>query len=725
MATKEATVYIVDVGESMSQKRHGRDVTDLEWALEYVWDKITTTVATDRKTAHVGVIALKTDDSSNELDSEEAYQHISVLQDLKQTLMPDVRRLREQLRPSATEGGDVLSALVIAIQMITTHCKQLQYVRRIVLVTNGHGTMDVSDVESITSKIKDDKMELLILGLDFDDADYGSKEEDKDPAKATNEAILKQIADDCEGTYGTLAQAIDELSLPRIKTVRPIHSFKGYLTLGNPEEYDTAMAIDVERYPKIMVAKPPSASSFVIRSDMAPGESTQASGNLPAQEVNQDGLAAVKNARTYQVPDEFAPGGKRDVEQGELAKGYAYGSTAVYIAESDRNVTTYETKQGLDIIGFVAREKYERYLDMSRTNVIVAQRTNDKAAMALSSFIHALYELESYAVARLVAKNDKAPLVLLLAPSIEPDLECLYDIELPFAEDIRSYRFPPLDRIISVSGKTITQHRNLPSTDLQNAMSAYVDSMDLSTYATNDEGQPTEHAPIDETFSPILHRVGQVVRHRAVYPANDLPPIPEALTKYSHPPSDLADAAKPHIAAILAAADMKKVPPKARSRRAQKRSEVQKPLSGLDVGALLNEPGTREKRKRISAENAVPEFKQLLDSGGGDAVIRDAAAQMGEIVRGYIKHSFGETGYGRAIEAMRVLREEMLDLEEPAAYNEFLRALKKDILGEKLGGYREDMWWEIRRNRLGLITKKEISASEVEEDAAKEFMKPK
>lgn len=44
MAEKEATVYIVDVGKSMGERRHGRSVTDLEWAMQYVWDRITTTV---------------------------------------------------------------------------------------------------------------------------------------------------------------------------------------------------------------------------------------------------------------------------------------------------------------------------------------------------------------------------------------------------------------------------------------------------------------------------------------------------------------------------------------------------------------------------------------------------------------------------------------------------------------------------------------------------------
>jgi ATP-dependent DNA helicase 2 subunit 2 len=44
MADKEATVYIVDVSQSMGQCRHGRPKSDVDWAMQYVWDKITTTV---------------------------------------------------------------------------------------------------------------------------------------------------------------------------------------------------------------------------------------------------------------------------------------------------------------------------------------------------------------------------------------------------------------------------------------------------------------------------------------------------------------------------------------------------------------------------------------------------------------------------------------------------------------------------------------------------------
>ena len=731
MASKEATVYIVDMGTSMKRERQGREVTDLEWAMEYVWDKITATVATERKTAHVGLIGLKTDETQNELDSEDAYQNISVLQSLGQILMPDLRRLRSDIRPSTTDNGDAISALVIAIQMITSHCRQLQYVRRIVLVTNGESGMDTSDMENITSKVKSDGMELTILGIDFDDPDYGFKEEDKDALKSSNEAALRNLAEECNGAFGTLAQAIDELGIPRLKTVRPVHSFKGYLTLGNPEDYDTAMAIDVERYPKTMLAKAPTASSFVVRQDMAPVDATQSTHTLTGEE-NQDGLAAVKNARTYQVPDEQAPGGKRDVEQEELAKGYAYGSTAVYISESDRNVTTYETKPGLDIVGFVAKEQYERYMDMSRANMIVAQRTNDKANMALSSFIHALYELDSYAIARLVVKENKQPLMLVLAPSIEPDLECLYDFELPFAEDVRSYRFPALDRVVTVSGKTLKQHRNLPTADLQSAMDSYVDAMDLSSFGRDDSDQPAEYMPIEDTFSPVLHRVNQVIRHRAIHPNAPIPAIPATLTKYSSPPSSLLESAQPHLTAIQTSASLKKVPPKLRGKR--NRRETEKPISGLDVNSLLHSDAPHNKYRRsaskIDPTNAIPEFKQMLasvspDTDEGVTLIHSAAKQLGECIRTYIRTSVGDSGYGRAIEALRVLREEMLDLEEPGAWNAVVRGLKRDVFAEELGGDRREMWYLIRRNRLGLIGKSEVGVSDVREEDAKSFLSGK
>ncbi len=171
--------------------------------------------------------------------------------------------------------------------------------------------------------------------------------------------MLRSLTDGCDGVFGTLEQAITELGLPRIKAVKPTASYKGLLTLG-AEGQDTTMSIDVERYPRTMIAKAPSASAFVVRSDMANGESSAHSsatvvgdGDVRGGVSGANGLTAVKSARTYQVTDEEAPGGKRDVDRDDLAKGYEYGRTAVHISESDEIVTKLETEPQLSIIGFI------------------------------------------------------------------------------------------------------------------------------------------------------------------------------------------------------------------------------------------------------------------------------------------------------------------------------------------------------------------------------------
>lgn len=125
---------------------------------------------------------------------------------------------------------------------------------------------------------------------------------------------------------------------------------------------------------------------------------------------------------------------------------------------------------------------------MGDAGVTLARKNDTEAELALSSFVWALSELESYAIARVVAKDGKDPQLVLLAPCIDGELECLYDIPLPFAEDVRSYQFPPLDRVITVSGASITEHRLLPTDSLNAAMGNYVDAMDISTFGIDEEG---------------------------------------------------------------------------------------------------------------------------------------------------------------------------------------------------------------------------------------------
>lgn len=84
----------------------------------------------------------------------------------------------------------MLSALALAVQMISGATQgakgnPLKYDRRIIIVTDGRGEIDTSDLDDITSKIKDPAapVEVVLLGVDFDDPDNGFKEEDKNSEK--------------------------------------------------------------------------------------------------------------------------------------------------------------------------------------------------------------------------------------------------------------------------------------------------------------------------------------------------------------------------------------------------------------------------------------------------------------------------------------------------------------------------------------------------------------
>jgi ATP-dependent DNA helicase 2 subunit 2 len=176
---------------------------------------------------------------------------------------------------------------------------------------------------------------------------------------------LKTLTDQCkESAFGTVAEAIEDTVIPRVKQSRPYKTYTGQLTLGDPEKYVTAMSIDVERYFRTHKAVLPSASSFVIRTDLPTGEASTSTIDddvtMGGTSGPEGGLAAVKTSRTYKVNDDSAPGGKRDVDRDELARGYEYGRTAVHIAESDENVTKLETVQSFEIIGFVPCEKVYR-----------------------------------------------------------------------------------------------------------------------------------------------------------------------------------------------------------------------------------------------------------------------------------------------------------------------------------------------------------------------------
>lgn len=270
---------------------------------------------------------------------------------------------------------------------------------------------------------------------------------------------------------------------------RRVRAYDGALTLGNPADFPSAISINVDRWPVTKVKAPDSASSVVFKTEPTGTQSTMTlDHDMDGRENGDSAFNSVEQHRNYKINDPSAPGGKRDVEFEALAKGYSYGSTAVHVADTEWSITKLETRKSFSIIGFIASEKVEPFLGLGETCVTVAKPPDEQSKLALSALVWALFELDYCAVARLVSKDDRDPVILVLKPSIEKDMECLFDVPLPFAEDVRRYRFPPLDKVITITGKTLTEHRFLPDDKLKRAMGAFVDAMDISDFERDDDG---------------------------------------------------------------------------------------------------------------------------------------------------------------------------------------------------------------------------------------------
>ena len=155
-----------------------------------------------------------------------------------------------------------------------------------------------------------------------------------------------------------MQEAIDGLEIPRVKTVRPFKTYSGPLTLGDPEINPNAMSIDVERYFKTHRASIPQASRVVLKAEAGLSQSSETLGRDEMEGVEPTGgdFSALKQSRSYKVNDPAAPGGKRDVNFEDLAKGYEYGRTAVHISESEYNITKIETTASFSIVGFINQE---------------------------------------------------------------------------------------------------------------------------------------------------------------------------------------------------------------------------------------------------------------------------------------------------------------------------------------------------------------------------------
>lgn len=69
---------------------------------------------------------------------------------------------------------------------------------------------------------------------------------------------------------------------------------------------------------------------------------------------------------------------------------------------------------------------------------------------------------------------------------------------------------------------------------------------------------PAEYAALDDLYAPLIHRVNQAIRARAIHEDGAIDEIPPGLLEYSRPPDGLVKRAKRKIDRLIEVADVKK-----------------------------------------------------------------------------------------------------------------------------------------------------------------------
>jgi hypothetical protein len=82
--------------------------------------------------------------------------------------------------------------------------------------------------------------------------------------------------------------------------------------------------------------------------------------------------------------------------------------------------------------------------------------------------------------------------------------------------------------------------------------------MQLKLPMLTSNSQPAEYMAIEDTYNPLVHRMNQAIKRRAVQPDEPIPLPAKILIKYSNPPSELVSDSTKELSTLVKVADVKK-----------------------------------------------------------------------------------------------------------------------------------------------------------------------
>lgn len=449
--------------------------------------------------------------------------------------------------------------------------------RKIYLITAAAEPMNTDSLDAITARIKKDDVSLRVIGLDFDDPDFGVQEPDKDPIKRQNEEWWHNwLADLPNALVATARHALEQAILPSVQ-LKGSAPYKTTLTFGDPSrDSPDVLAIPVRMLKLTSHVLPMSRKtvSKLAEQTQSGRDELQRSQqiaiaflqqgptptpHLPETDMSEqktENSYAVDTRRVYFLADvakEIGTDNATPLPAGaeeQFSKAYKLGASLIPVSSAEFE---WESSAGLEILQWVREDTFKRHFLLGETSAVFAEPTNLKSQVQLSSLVQAMRNQRKLAVVRFVRKDNADPKLGVLYPVTRDsgdvhvgDADYLQYAEVPFSEDIKRFPFPSLTRVVFADGTEMDTHRSLPDKEQCNAMEALVDSMDLMHLFKDEDGHYNEWFHTIDSFNPGIHRMREAVAYRVLHPdSTDLPQPHWEVDKFIKRPQEIVEASQP------------------------------------------------------------------------------------------------------------------------------------------------------------------------------------
>lgn len=385
----------------------------------------------------------ETDNPCN--DQYGGFDHLALVAPVKKPTLMLLKTI-DALYPDGEGESMVSEALILAMEVIQSRVKSYKFSRTVYIVTTGSYIGAIAEA-FVRAKDENVDINIVIAG----------------PPGYTPTNVLDGMEGAELGHIMSLEDAVARYCSLSSRQVKTSAKFKGTL------EITPALQIPIMAYSKTLAMNIPN-----LKKASRPAVEALKSGSKGKHVYNSAKVKAIK--AYYNKLD--VDGDGEEIDEADLIISYRYGKSQIPFSSIDEESLRLKTTACCQVIGFLPRTSIPRHHLMGTVDSLAPLYDEEAGLTALASFIYALHELDFVGIVRYVKKNDNEPWLTVVVPYVTDSETCLNLCRIPCDDDIRDFPFATY----------MNRAEFQPSDSQKSTMTEFVNSMDLMTAGTDNDG---------------------------------------------------------------------------------------------------------------------------------------------------------------------------------------------------------------------------------------------